>query len=249
LSQAQVPAIEVVEETGSTNTELLSRLAQGETIPECYWLRAERQTGGRGRLGRKWESPEGNLFCSTFVAVRESDPPPHTLSFVAGLAVADTLRRSLLPGTPMMLKWPNDALVRGDKIAGILLERCAAGVVAGIGVNVSSAPEIPGRHTTSILSENGKHGGSPRLVLSILADEFANRLSQWRQEPLAQTLDAWTSAAHPIGSDLTVGSGVEAVTGAFAGLDEDGALLLRLANGAIRTIHAGDVSMISQGTS
>ena len=246
---SQAPTIETVEETGSTNADLLQRLASGEAITEGYWLRAERQTGGRGRLGRKWESPAGNLFCSTQVALRDSDHPAHTLSFVAGLAVADMLRRSLFDHTPIMLKWPNDALVSGAKIAGILLERSGDSVVVGIGVNVSYAPEVPGRQTTSILYENGKHGGSPELVLSILADEFAQRLSQWRQEPLAQTLDAWTNAAHPIGSQLTVGSGDEAVTGAFAGLDGDGALLLRLANGAIRTIHAGDVSMISQGNS
>lgn len=245
----QEPVIEVVEETASTNADLLQRLANGETIAEGYWLQAERQNGGRGRLGRKWESPKGNLFCSTQVALRADDPPAHTLSFVAGLAVADTLRRSLFANTPIMLKWPNDALVRGCKIAGILLERSKESVVVGIGVNVCHAPEVQGRETTSILYENGKHGGNPGLVLSILADEFAHRLSRWREEPLAQTLDAWTSAAHPIGSQLTVGSGDDAVTGAFAGLGEDGALLLRLANGAIRTIHAGDVSMISQGNS
>lgn len=243
------PVIEVVETTGSTNADILARLADGENIREGYWLHAERQTGGRGRLGRKWESPKGNLFCSTFIELREGDPPAHTLSFVAGLAVSDTLKRSLLPGTPVMLKWPNDALIRGAKIAGILLERCAAGVVAGIGVNVCYAPEVPGRETTSILYENGKHGGSDNLVLSILADEFAKRLADWRREPLTSTLDAWMQVAHPIGTKLNVASGDNPVSGAFAGLDEDGALLLRLANGAIRTIHAGDVSMIAEGIS
>ncbi|UAB79771.1 biotin--[acetyl-CoA-carboxylase] ligase [Erythrobacter sp. SCSIO 43205] len=241
--------MEVVEETGSTNADLLQRLGSGEDLAEGYWLQAERQTGGRGRLGRKWESPKGNLFCSTLVSLRDGDPPAHTLSFVAGLAVADTLRRSLFANTPIMLKWPNDALVRGDKIAGILLERTGASVVVGIGVNVCYAPEVPGRQTTSILYENGKHGGNPGLVLSILADAFAARLMQWREQPLAQTLDDWTNVAHPIGSQLSVGPGDEAVTGVFAGLDEDGALLLRLANGALRTIHAGDVSMITQGNS
>lgn len=240
------PIIEVVPETGSTNADLLARLSNGEAIDEGYWLRAERQTGGRGRLGRKWESPAGNLFCSTFIALTDNDPPPHTLAFVGGLAVAHTLKRSLLPGAPVMLKWPNDALVSGAKIAGILLERCSTGVVAGIGMNVCTAPEVPGRETTSILFENGKHGGSAGGVLSILVDEFAARLARWRNEPLSATLDAWMETSHPIGSQLTAGAGDEAVSGSFEGLDEDGALLLRLANGAIRTIHAGDVSMIAE---
>ncbi|MEM1052047.1 MAG: biotin--[acetyl-CoA-carboxylase] ligase [Pseudomonadota bacterium] len=242
------PIIEVVEETGSTNADLLARLSAGEAIPDNYWLRAERQTSGRGRLGRRWESPTGNLFCSTFVAINDDDPPPHTLCFVVGLAVSDMLRRSLIADSQIILKWPNDALVNGCKIAGILLERNGAGVVAGIGVNVCYAPDVPGRKTTSTAQENGKHGGSPEQILSILAEEFGCRLSRWRAEPLSKTLDEWMKVAHPIGSPLTVGSGQDAVSGAFAGLDEEGALLLRLANEAIRTIHAGDVSMISQGT-
>ncbi len=242
------PVIEVVEETGSTNADLLTRLGRGECVPEGYWLRARSQTGGRGRLGRKWESPTGNLFCSTVIALRDGDPPAHSLSFVAGLAVFDTLRRSLFTTTKVELKWPNDALVHGAKIAGILLERVGDHVVAGIGINVCTAPEIPGRKTTTITYENGKHGGNVSLVLSILVDELAKRLRHWREFGLIATLDAWTAAAHPIGTMLTVTiDGDEAVTGSFVGLDETGALLLRLANGAVRTIHAGDVSMISEG--
>ncbi|MEL7188508.1 MAG: biotin--[acetyl-CoA-carboxylase] ligase [Pseudomonadota bacterium] len=240
------PVIEEVEETGSTNADLLARLSGGEALTEGFWLRAERQTGGRGRLGRKWESPSGNLFCSTVVNLNSEDHPAHTLSFVAGLAVADTLRRSLLPRAPILLKWPNDALVRGAKIAGILLERRGESVVVGVGVNVSYSPDIAGRDTTDIVYENPKHGGSDSLVLSILADEFANRLAQWRSQPLSQILDAWMEIAHPIGTQLEAGSEDTRVSGAFAGLDSEGALLLRLANGAIHTIHAGDVSMIAE---
>ncbi|MEL7197213.1 MAG: biotin--[acetyl-CoA-carboxylase] ligase [Pseudomonadota bacterium] len=240
------PVIEEVEETGSTNADLLVRLSAGETVAERYWLRAVRQTGGRGRLGRKWESPSGNLFCSTVVNLNSEDHLAHTLSFVAGLAVADTLRRSLLPRTPILLKWPNDALVCGAKIAGILLERSGESVVVGIGVNVGYAPDIAGRETTDIVYENPKHGGSPSLVLSILAGEFAKRLAEWRAQPLSQILDAWMEIAHPIGTQLETGSEDTLVSGAFAGLDTEGALLLRLANGAIHTIHAGDVSMIAE---
>lgn len=237
--------IETVEQTGSTNADLLARLAGGEQIEEGYWLQALRQSGGRGRLGRKWESPEGNLYCSTIVNLRGGDHPAHTLSFVAGLAVHDALQKSLLPGTNVMLKWPNDAQIDGAKIAGILLERTGNSVVVGIGVNVCHAPEVTGRETTSVLYENGKHGGNPGLVLDLLAEGFGQRLANWRARELAATLDAWTGVSHPIGTRLTAGQGDDAISGSFAGLDEDGALLLRLANGALRTIHAGDVSMIT----
>ncbi|MEM9574377.1 MAG: biotin--[acetyl-CoA-carboxylase] ligase [Pseudomonadota bacterium] len=240
------PFVETVEETGSTNADLLSRIGSGERIVEGFWLRAERQVGGRGRLGRRWESPIGNLYCSTVINLRGDDPAPHTLSFVAGLACFDSLKRSLLPGAPITLKWPNDAQIGGAKVAGILLERIGQSVVVGIGINVSHAPDIARGETTSIVLENDKHGGDPRLVLSILSKCFANRVDRWRNEPLTSTLDDWISFAHPIGSALAVGDKDERVTGSFGGLDDEGALLLRLANGAMRTIHAGDVSMIAK---
>lgn len=159
--------------------------------------------------------------------------------------MSETLRRSLLPNTTVMLKWPNDALIGGAKVAGILLERLGDTVVVGIGVNVCHAPDVPGRETTSILSENSKYGGSAELVLSILAEQFSAWLSKWRDEPLAHTLDTWIAAAHPIGAQLSAATGDGDISGAFAGLDAEGALMLRLANGALRTIHAGDVSLIT----
>ncbi|MEO0461936.1 MAG: biotin--[acetyl-CoA-carboxylase] ligase [Pseudomonadota bacterium] len=238
--------IETVAQTGSTNADLLARIAAGGQVPEGHWLRAECQQSGRGRQGRPWISPEGNLYCSTVVSVREDDPTAHTLSFVAGLACHDMLVRSLMLGAPIMLKWPNDALVGGAKIAGILLERSGSSVVVGVGVNVSHAPEVPGRETTSIAFENPKHDGGPASVLTILAESFAARLQRWRNQPLAATLDAWAQVAHPIGSELTAGDEGSRVTGAFAGLDQEGALLIRLANGALHTIHAGDVSLMAE---
>ncbi len=240
------PQIECVAQTGSTNADLLERLGNGTPIEEGYWLRAERQSGGRGRLGRRWDSPAGNLYCSTIVNLREDDSPAHSLSLVAGLASFDCLERSLAPGSDIALKWPNDALVRGAKIAGILLERSSDSVVVGIGVNIRHAPDLQDRQTTSILRENGAYAESAEMVLSILAERFAIRLNRWRTEPLAATLDAWTDAAHPIGSSLSVGGEDERVTGTFAGLNQNGALMLRLADGAVRTIHAGDVSLMAE---
>lgn len=240
--------IETVEVTGSTNADLIERIRAGEGIAEGYWLRAERQTGGRGRLGRKWESPSGNLFCSTVIDIVEGDAAAHSLSFVVALAVSDGLKRSLMPGAEVLLKWPNDALVRDAKIAGILLERVGDKVVAGIGVNVGHAPTIPGRETTSVIHENGKHGCNPALVMSVIADALVKRIGDWREFGLPATLNAWTAAAHPVGTSMSVNRGSSnELRGHFAGLADDGALLLRLANGSMRTIHAGDVAMIAEG--
>lgn len=238
--------IETVAETGSTNADLLARIAAGDPPREGSWLQAEQQVGGRGRLGRRWVSPRGNLYCSSAVHLTRGDPEAHTLSFVTGLAVHATLRRFLSESTSIALKWPNDCLVDGAKIAGVLLERSGDVVVVGIGINVCHAPDLPDRETTSIAGKNNGDGGNPRYVLEALGEEFAEQVARWRTEPLTQTLDRWIARAHPFGAPLAVGSGDERITGTFAGLDQNGALLLSLANGALRTIHAGDVSVITK---
>ncbi|WP_454797261.1 biotin--[acetyl-CoA-carboxylase] ligase [Novosphingobium lindaniclasticum] len=236
--------IEVVEETASTNADLSRRLGAGEGLAEGFWLRAVRQSAGRGRRGRQWSSPEGNLYASTVIALRADDPPVHTLAFVAALAVRDLMALRLRGGTDCQLKWPNDVLVGGAKICGILLERTGDHVIAGIGVNVVSAPRLPDRATTSILSENPADSGDAQAVLDDLASCFAARLVRWRSEGLASTLAEWTCHAHPQGTPLLVAMDEEGmVPGAFAGLDPDGALRLRLADGSLRVVHAGDVSL------
>ena len=203
-----------------------------------------RQSAGRGRRGKAWSSPEGNLYASTVVARRAGDPPVHTLAFVAAVAVRDLIVSLLPGGTAIQLKWPNDVLVEGAKISGILLERRGDDVIVGIGINVVSAPELADRATTSIHSAKGRiadaHG-----VLEILADAFAERLVQWRMEGLSATLNAWQQGAYPQGTALKVMlDGDGEVTGTFAGLDPDGALRLRLADASLRVIHAGDVSLV-----
>lgn len=240
--------IETVSETGSTNADLLARLASGEAISEGYWLRAERQSSGRGRSGRQWVSDEGNLYTSTVVNLRENDPPAHTLSLVTGIAVYETLKGQLTHGADIFLKWPNDVLVRNAKIAGILLERSGSSVVVGIGVNVTFAPDLAGRETTAIRLVNSRNGNGPEQVLEFLAKEMAYALSQWRSDGLPALLDRWTGRAFPIGTRLSVHeSEASQVHGFFEGLDGNGALVLRLANGALRTIHAGDVAVITEG--
>ena len=237
--------IETVPETGSTNVDLAWRIRAGEEIPEGFWLRAEKQTGGRGRLGREWVSPEGNLYCSTVVEIFDADPPPHSLSFVASLAVYDTLEQCLKPNGKLLLKWPNDALVDGAKISGILLERCVDSIVVGIGLNVSFSPELPDRKTTDILSENCEFDGGVEAVIETLAKCFSVRLTQWRGVGMSATLDAWRGYSHAVGDELSAtDADGEKIIGTFAGISEVGALQLCLRDGTHTEIYAGDVNIV-----
>ncbi|TCM22218.1 BirA family biotin operon repressor/biotin-[acetyl-CoA-carboxylase] ligase [Novosphingobium sp. PhB165] len=236
--------IEVVEETASTNADLVRRLGAGEGIAEGFWLRAVRQSAGRGRRGKEWSSPEGNLYTSTVIALRADDPAAHTLAFVAALAVRDLIAALLPADAAVQLKWPNDVLVAGAKISGILLERCGDHVIVGIGINLVSAPELADRATASVLASGGSDVDAQK-VLEKLATAYARRLSQWRSEGLSATLRAWQQHAYPQGTPLKVVlDGEGEALGAFAGLDPDGALRLRLPDGSLRVIHAGDVSLV-----
>ena len=233
--------IRVTAETGSTNADMLARLAAGERIPEGDWLVADRQTVGRGRQGRSWLDGPGNFMGSTVVHVSPRDPPPASLSFVAALAVYETVLARLGHPRDLQLKWPNDVLLGGGKFCGLLLEREGSSVVVGIGVNLSSAPRAEAR--ARALAE---YGPAPErdAFAADLAARFDLELSRWRQFGLEPILNRWLAAAHPVGSTLTVHEpNGSRVSGAFDGLEFDGALRLRLAEGSTRVIHAGDVML------
>ena len=230
-------------ETGSTNDDMKVLAAAGAS--EGSWLRAERQTGGRGRSGRNWVSPAGNLHASTLVRLRPRDPSAPTLALVAGVALYDAVSPFLDhrggSGDDVRLKWPNDLLVGPRKLAGILLERIDDAVVIGIGVNLAHHPEEVDRPATSLAAE-GSLVPPAAAFLQDLARSFAARLATWREHDLPAIRAAWLAAAHPVGTSLaTHGPGGEPVTGTFAGLEPGGACRLRLADGGVRLIHAGDV--------
>ena len=228
--------IEEVGETRSTNDDVLARARRG--APEGLWLRADRQSGGRGRQGRGWHSPAGNLYASTLVRLRAGDPPAPTLALVAGVALHETVS-AFAPGQGIAIKWPNDLLAGQAKLAGILLEREEDAVVIGTGVNLAHHPLDLGRAATDLATLTGSAPG-PGTVLDVLADSFARWLGRWRGEGLGPIRARWLEAAHPIGTALTTSVG----DGLFDGLDETGALRLRLADGSARVIHAGDVFLI-----
>lgn len=233
--------IETVAETGSTNADLAARIAGGEYVSEGHWLVADRQIAGRGRLGRVWNDGAGNFMGSTVVRIGPGDPSPSTLALLTGLAVHDAVAG--FAGQGALLKWPNDLLFKGAKVAGILLEMVAGVVVVGIGVNLVHAPDLPDRQTAA-LADFGPAPERDRFA-GALASVFDAELARWRSAGLAPLLRRWQSAAHPAGTPLRVlPPGEDAIDGRFAGLDEDGNLRLTLADGAVRTIHAGDVLLV-----
>ena len=238
--------IEYLRETGSTNADLLHRLNAGDAVPEGHWLVADRQTEGRGRQGREWFDGIGNFMGSTLVRRRPGDPIAETLSLLAGLAAYEALAWHAPEHCELRLKWPNDLMANGAKLVGILIEGAADAFVVGIGVNLVSAPDIPGRQTAAL----SDFGTAPErnVFAEDIARSFAAELERWRATGTASLIRRWTAAAHPQGTRLQVHEpGRTIVTGSFEGLAEDGALRLRLADGALRVIHAGDVLLAGNG--
>ena len=232
--------IRFVPETGSTNTDLAARLKAGDFLPEGEWLVADRQTQGRGRSGRDWLDGAGNYMGSTVVYPRSGDPPAQTLALVAGVTLHRTVAPCLLAGKEARLKWPNDLMVGRCKLAGILLERVADAVVVGIGVNLRSAPELPERCAIA-LAQCGDPPSRDEFAAT-LARVFDAELQRWRDHGLAPLISRWLEVAHETGTPLEiVEPDGERLNGTFDGLDRDGSLLLRLADGSRRAIHAGEV--------
>lgn len=206
---------------------------------EGDWLIARRQSSGRGRQNRAWTSLDGNFFGSTLVQLRDGDPSAPTLALVAGLALADAVEFAA-PGEPTSLKWPNDLMLGRGKLAGILLERAGDRVIAGFGVNLAVAPQVEGRETASL----SHRGVTVEAFAPLLAAAFSRLIGAWRMSEPAALARSWEERAHPRGTPLSVHQGPgELIHGSFDGIDSDGALRLRLADGAVVTLHAGDVAL------
>jgi BirA family transcriptional regulator, biotin operon repressor / biotin---[acetyl-CoA-carboxylase] ligase len=204
---------------------------------EGDWLVALRQEAGRGRQGRAWQSLDGNFFGSSLVTLRPEDPPAPSLALAAGLALIEAIDIAD-PRPGLMLKWPNDVMLDGAKLAGILLERSNDQIVAGFGVNLASTPAIEGKATADL----GK-AMAPQAFAPLLAASFARLLAAWRSAEPEAFARAWSARAHPIGTMMTVHSGKdELVSGCFAGIEPDGALRLDI-GGEVQVVRAGDVTL------
>src|SRR5262245_20301979 len=228
---------------GSTNAEALNLARQGERGP--LWVTADRQSAGRGRRGRAWISPPGNLYASLLLtgpAAAEHWPP---LSFVAALAIHDAIVEVAAGLKPQLaIKWPNDLLLAGAKFAGILIEGEGGegAVVIGIGVNCASHPAGTD-HPATDLAAAGAHV-SPETVLAALSVKMLGRLAQWNQGEGFSTIRAdWLARAAGLGEDVRVRLADREIAGRFEALDERGGLVLRLPDGKATTVAAGDVFM------
>jgi BirA family biotin operon repressor/biotin-[acetyl-CoA-carboxylase] ligase len=237
-------AARVLNETDSTNAEA-ARLAPGLTVPT--WIMAHRQTAARGRRGRVWVSPEGN-FAATLVMRVAGGPEQAALrSFVAALALSDVLLDVGGPHARIALKWPNDVLLNGGKVAGILLEGVGAGsgqVAIGIGVNLVAAPPAGAVETgavapVSLKGETGQEVG-PEEFLTHLAARFAEREAVMAGHGFAPVREAWLSRAARVGETVVARTMSDTVEGRFLTLAGDGALVLATPGGE-RRIHAADV--------
>jgi BirA family biotin operon repressor/biotin-[acetyl-CoA-carboxylase] ligase len=221
---------------GSTNDEarrLAIEGAQHGTV-----VHADEQTSGRGRLSHTWFSPPGNLYLS--ILLRTSQPAARTaeLSFVAALSVADAVEALLPRQTRAMLKWPNDVLVGGAKIAGILLEQVDEATIMGIGLNVLEAPSNTAYKTTTIVASGGI--ASVDGARDILLQRLGQHLAVWQADGFAPIREQWLGRSYPVGAAIRANSGGHPVGGHFAGLDVDGALLLDTPQGRLRIV-AGEV--------
>lgn len=242
------PPIVVFDEMDSTNAEARRRAEAGERGP--IWLFAQRQTEGRGRRGRAWETGQGNLAATLLLTVFKPPGEAAQLSFVAALAVAD-LVSAYAPDAQVDLKWPNDPMLAGRKVSGILLESGAAPgggqwLAIGIGVNLTTSPEGSERPATAVAAHSDRPPPPGREALDVLAEAFDRWFALWATQGFKPIAEAWTARAHGLGEPCVARLGHETVEGIAEGLESDGALRLRLVDGRLRRITAGDVFFGSQ---
>jgi BirA family biotin operon repressor/biotin-[acetyl-CoA-carboxylase] ligase len=194
-------------------------------------------------MGRDWQDGAGNFMGSTVVRADAPGQDAALLSLVCGTAAYDAVLSFLPDPVPLRLKWPNDLLFGDAKLAGILLERTGDWIVCGFGVNLALAPAIPSRRTVALAELTV---APPRdLFAQRLAETLLAQVAQWRRSGGQAVINRWLSAAHPVGTPLSQKvAGGEQVTGRFAGLTEAGGLRLRLPDGALHVIQAGEVTMV-----
>jgi BirA family biotin operon repressor/biotin-[acetyl-CoA-carboxylase] ligase len=240
---AEHPPIEVYGELDSTNAEACRRAEAGDAGP--VWIMARHQTSGRGRRGRVWSTQTGNLAATLLTT---TDVPPAEaaqLSFVAALAAADLADTCLGPGAAR-LKWPNDVLIHGRKAVGILVESGARSdgrlwLAVGIGVNLAHAPEAVDRPATAFAEHMAGPPPRPLDALEVLASGFERWRKLWATQGFAPVAAGWTARAHGLGQPCEARLPNRTLSGVAEGLDPDGALRLRLQDGALERITAGDV--------
>lgn len=225
----------------STNDEARRLAEAGAT--EGLVVTAATQSAGRGRQGRHWVSPHGNLFASFVLRPEVKPAQAGEFGFAAAIAVAETVEH-LAHGVDAKCKWPNDVLVGGRKVAGILLESRGTAdkldwLVAGVGLNVATAPEGAAWPATSLAALGGD--ASVERSLEALAARLDHWYRRWLSEGFAPLRQGWLARAHALGAALRIRRNGNERAGKFVGLDPSGALVLELAGGVRETISYGEV--------
>ena len=234
-----------LESTSSTMD--VARQAAGDGAADGLVVWARTQTKARGRLGRHWSSPPGNLYLSLLLRPSVPVAAAAQVGFVTAVALAESLA-GLLEPSRLTCKWPNDVLIDGCKCAGILLESDGdahklTSLIVGVGVNIQSHPSDVPYPVTDLASAGTKIG--VEAFLPLFMEQFSLWLGRWQAQGFATVRDRWRAWAPKAGQALVARLPQESLTGTFHDLDESGALLLRLADGALRRITAADVHLAS----
>jgi BirA family biotin operon repressor/biotin-[acetyl-CoA-carboxylase] ligase len=240
---ANHPPIDAYATLDSTNAEARRRAEAGDVGP--VWITAAEQTAGRGRRGRAWSTGRGNLAATLLMVCDRPPGEAAQLSFVAALAACDLTDTCLRPGAAR-LKWPNDVLVHGDKAVGILVESGTRNdgrlwLAVGVGVNLARAPKDVDRPATAFADHMDGPAPRPEAALEILATAFERWRSTWATKGFTPVAAGWTERALGLGQRCEARLPNRTVGGIAEGLDPDGALRLRLDDGRLERITAGDV--------
>lgn len=240
--------LEAHDELGSTSDLVRARAEAGE--PEGLAVLARRQTSARGTRGRAWSTPTGNLAISVLLRPRLPLRDAARLSLLCGAALADAIAAILPPGPRLALKWPNDLMLNGNKLSGILLESQGDGqggtawVIPGIGVNLAHAPVLPDR-VAACLADHMPPPDPEAFAPTLLA-----RLAHWyavlHADGFAPVQQAWLAHAQPAGSPMSLKLGSDVLQGTFAGLDADGSLLMTV-DATTRRFTTGEVLLPGGG--
>jgi len=227
----------------STNDEADSLAQNGAPDRTLVWARSQRS--GRGRLGRTWASPEGNLYTTALLDPGLPLGRLQELSFVASLAVHDTVS-GLLPDVDLVLKWPNDVLLGGAKISGILTETRVRGdhVVAllGVGINLAHAPE-GARYPTTALADHLVVPLAVEGLLDLYLTALSARYTLWCSEGFAPIRTAWSERSRWIGQRVSVENGEQKIIGRYDGVEADGTMIVTGDSGEKHKVSAGDVRL------
>jgi BirA family biotin operon repressor/biotin-[acetyl-CoA-carboxylase] ligase len=226
----------------STNEEAKRLAAGGAADGTIVWARE--QLAGKGRRGRRFQSPPGNLYMTILLRPDCTPAAGAQLTFVAAIAAAETAAALLPPARRVELKWPNDLLVDGRKFAGILLEASAeqsglAWLAVGIGINISHSPPELAEVATNLRAAGADV--SVEAALELLAGRFLHWYERWQADGFAPARSRWLQLARGLGEAIEVRLDDRALHGRFADLDESGSLVLELAGGGRRLVSAGDV--------